>query len=135
MSRRPDDVNVFPNLAELIGLRGAAHGLELGARRLVRSVQSGGYRSVYRGRGLEFDEVRIYQPGDEVRRIDWNVTARTGALHVRQYREEREIIAWLVVDQTASMDFGTCTATRSPGLTPKSTSTLAKRPETSSTSP
>ena len=90
MSRRPDDEDVFPALADLIGLRGAAHGLELGARRLALSVQSGGYCSVYRGRGLEFDEVRIYQPGDEVRDIDWRVTARRGRPHTRLYREERE---------------------------------------------
>jgi uncharacterized protein (DUF58 family) len=104
--RRPDDVRVFPALAELIGLRGAARGLELGARRLALSVQSGGYRSVYRGRGLEFDEVRVYQPGDEVRDIDWRVTARRGRPHTKLYREERERPVLLCTDLGSSMFFG-----------------------------
>jgi uncharacterized protein (DUF58 family) len=59
------------------------------------------------GPSLDLAEVREYQPGDEVRRIDWSVTARTGVVHVRQYREEREVVAWLVVDRTPSMGFGT----------------------------
>jgi uncharacterized protein (DUF58 family) len=67
----------------------------------------GDYSGVFYGPSLDLAEVRQYQPGDEVRRIDWNVTARTGVLHVRQYREEREITAWLVIDRSASMDFGT----------------------------
>lgn len=67
----------------------------------------GDYSGVFYGPSLDLAEVRQYQPGDEVRKIDWNVTARTGTLHVRQYREEREITAWLVVDRSASMDFGT----------------------------
>ena len=106
MSRHPDDEAVFPALADLIGLRGAARGLELGARRLALSVQSGGYRSVYRGRGLEFDEVRIYQPGDEVRDIDWRVTARRGRPHTRLYREERERPVLLYADLGPGMLFG-----------------------------
>lgn len=106
MSRRPDHERVFPELADLIGLRGAARGLELGARRLALSVQSGGYRSVYRGRGLEFDEVRIYQPGDEVRDIDWRVTARRGRPHTRLYREERERPVLLFADLGPGMLFG-----------------------------
>ncbi|WP_045233602.1 DUF58 domain-containing protein, partial [Deinococcus pimensis] len=65
------------------------------------------YRGLFYGPSLDLAEVREYQPGDEVRRMDWNVTARTGRLHVRQYREERELTAWLVVDRSASMDFGT----------------------------
>lgn len=106
MSRRPEAVHVFPTLADLIGLRGPAHGLELGARRMALSVQSGGYRSVYRGRGLEFDEVRVYQPGDEVRDIDWRVTARRGRPHTRLYREERERPVLLCIDLGTSMLFG-----------------------------
>jgi uncharacterized protein (DUF58 family) len=90
----------------LIGLRGPAQGLELGARRMALSVQSGGYRSVYRGRGLEFDEVRVYQPGDEVRDIDWRVTARRGRPHTKLYREERERPVLLCVDLGSSMLFG-----------------------------
>ncbi|MER3444827.1 MAG: DUF58 domain-containing protein [Meiothermus sp.] len=67
----------------------------------------GDYSGVFYGPSLDLAEVRQYQPGDEVRKIDWNVTARIGTLHVRQYREEREITAWLVVDRSASMEFGT----------------------------
>lgn len=67
----------------------------------------GDYRGLFYGPSLDLAEVREYQPGDEVRRIDWNVTARSGKLHVRQYREERELTAWLVIDRSSSMDFGT----------------------------
>jgi uncharacterized protein (DUF58 family) len=104
VSRPPDAV--FPSLAELIGLRGAARALELGARRLALSVQAGGYRSVYRGRGLEFDEVRIYQPGDAVRDIDWRVTARRGRPHTKLYREERERPVLVFADLGPGMFFG-----------------------------
>ena len=67
----------------------------------------GDYSGLFYGPSLDLAEVREYQPGDEVRRIDWNVTARSGTLHVRQYREEREVRAWLIVDLSASMAFGT----------------------------
>jgi uncharacterized protein (DUF58 family) len=106
VSRRPDNEPVFPTLADLIGLRGAARGMELGARRLALSVQSGGYRSVYRGRGLEFDEVRVYQPGDEARDIDWRVTARRGRPHTKLFREERERPVLVFADLGVSMFFG-----------------------------
>lgn len=104
MSRRPE--SVFPSLAELIGLRAAAAALELGARRLALSAQAGGYRSVYRGRGLEFDEVRIYQAGDAVRDIDWRVTARRGRPHTKLFREERERPVLVFADLGAGMLFG-----------------------------
>jgi uncharacterized protein (DUF58 family) len=80
--------------------------LELRMRRMVSTVLSGAYRSSFRGSGIEFDEVRPYQPGDEVRSIDWNVTARTGGPHVKSYREERQLVVDLVVDVSASMHFG-----------------------------
>lgn len=67
----------------------------------------GDYRGLFYGPSLDLAEVREYQPGDEVRRIDWNVTARTNRLFVRQYREERELTAWLLVDLSPSMAFGT----------------------------
>lgn len=67
----------------------------------------GDYSGLFYGPSLDLAEVREYQPGDEVRRIDWNVTARSGTIHVRQYREEREVRAWLIVDLSASMAFGT----------------------------
>lgn len=67
----------------------------------------GDHRGVFYGPSLDLAEVREYQPGDEVRRIDWNVTARTGTVHVRLFREEREVLAWLLVDGSGSMGFGT----------------------------
>ena len=75
--------------------------------RLVTTALSGGYRSTFRGQGLEFSEVRAYQPGDDVRRIDWNVTARTGQPFIKSYAEERELSIELVVDTSRAMDFGT----------------------------
>ena len=81
-----------------------AHG---GARRLVADRFLGQYHSVFRGRGLEFSEVREYQPGDDVRTIDWNVTARMGAPFVKRFVEERELTVLLAVDVSASQRFGT----------------------------
>ncbi len=81
--------------------------LEFGVVRRLDGVLFGDYRGLFYGPSLDLAEVREYQPGDEVRRIDWNVTARSGRLHVRQYREERELTAWLIIDTSASMDFGT----------------------------
>src|SRR5437867_6810724 len=80
--------------------------IRIRTHRLVNTALSGGYRSTFRGSGLEFSEVRAYQPGDEVRRIDWNVTARTGEAFVKTYAEERELTINLIVDQSRSMDFG-----------------------------
>ena len=67
---------------------------------------AGAYHSVFKGRGVEFDEVRPYVPGDDVRTIDWNVTARVGAPFVKRYVEERQLTVMLVVDVSASLDFG-----------------------------
>ena len=67
----------------------------------------GDYTGIFYGPSLDLAEVREYQPGDEVRRMDWNVTARSGKLHVRQYREEREVTVWMIVDLSGSMNFGT----------------------------
>jgi len=80
--------------------------LEIVTRRMVNEVMAGSYHSVFRGRGMEFDEVREYAPGDDVRTIDWNVTARTGVAHVKRYVEERELTVMLCVDLSGSMDFG-----------------------------
>lgn len=74
---------------------------------LVNDVFAGQYHSAFKGRGVEFDEVREYLPGDDVRSIDWNVTARTGRPFVKSYREERELTVLLLVDVSASQDFGT----------------------------
>ena len=80
--------------------------LELKARRLVRQSFSGEYLSSFRGQGLDFDDFREYQHGDEVRFIDWNVTARMNAPYVRKFREERELAVVLAVDVSGSADFG-----------------------------
>ncbi len=81
--------------------------LELRTRGLVNSLFTGEYRSVFKGQGMEFAEVREYQPGDEVRSIDWNVTARMGKPYVKRYIEERELTVMLVVDLSGSERFGT----------------------------
>lgn len=81
--------------------------LELQTRGLVNSLFSGEYRSVFKGQGMEFAEVREYQIGDEVRSIDWNVTARMGRPYVKRYVEERELTVMLAVDLSGSERFGT----------------------------
>jgi hypothetical protein len=86
--------------------------IEIRARRLVANRFLGEYHSVFRGRGIEFSEVRQYEPGDDVRAIDWNVTARMGAPYIKKYVEERELTVLLVVDVSASSAF-TTTSSRS----------------------
>ncbi len=81
--------------------------LEITTRGLVNDVFSGEYHSVFKGRGMSFAEVREYRYGDDIRGIDWNVTARTGSPHVKVFEEERELTLMLVVDVSASADFGT----------------------------
>jgi uncharacterized protein (DUF58 family) len=81
--------------------------IEITTRSIVRDTFAGRYESIFKGRGMEFDEVREYQPGDDIRTIDWNVTARTGWLHVKKYVEERELTVLIVVDASGSFDFGT----------------------------
>ena len=71
----------------------------------MQTVFAGDYHSVFKGRGMNFDEVREYQPGDEIRAIDWNVTARLGTAFVKKFTEERELTVLLVVDVSASGDF------------------------------
>ena len=80
--------------------------IEIRTKRLVNDSFAGEYHSVFKGRGMAFDEVRPYQAGDEIRTIDWNVTARTGETHVKRYTEERELTVMLVVDASASENFG-----------------------------
>ncbi len=84
--------------------------IEIVTRRLVDQQMAGQYHSVFKGRGMSFDEVRAYAPGDEPRFIDWNVTARTGTPHVKRFVEERELTVLLVVDMSGSMSFGTTRA-------------------------
>ena len=80
--------------------------IEIRTNRLVDNVLGGEYNSAFRGRGMEFEEVREYQPGDEIRTIDWNVTARTGAPFVKAFREERELTVITLVDVSPSERFG-----------------------------
>lgn len=81
--------------------------IELTTSGLVESLFSGEYHSIFKGRGLEFSDVREYQPGDDVRSIDWNVTARRGRLFVKEFVEERQLNALVIVDLSASKTFGT----------------------------
>src|SRR6201996_8830896 len=81
--------------------------LELTVGRRVDGLLSGDYRSAFAGVGSELWQVRPYEPGDDVRRIEWNVTARTGEPHVRVELAERVLVTWLVIDASASMAFGT----------------------------
>src|SRR3990167_5174378 len=81
-------------------------------RSLATNVFSGEYTSAFKGQGIEFEEVRPYQPGDEIRRIDWNVTARTGDPFLKIFREERETTIYFLVDVSASMVFGDRKSTR-----------------------
>ena len=80
--------------------------------RQVNTLMAGQYRSVFRGSGIEFEEVREYTPGDEVKSIDWKVSARLGRPFVKRYREERELIVMLLIDLSASNRFGTTQATK-----------------------
>lgn len=101
------------SLQELLALRGEARRLDLAPRGKVLATRSGGHLSPFRGRGMEFDEARIYQPGDDPRNMDWRVTARAGRPHVKLFREERERPLWLLVDQGPAMRFGTRVAFKS----------------------
>jgi uncharacterized protein (DUF58 family) len=80
--------------------------IDIVSRKVVDELLGGEYKSVFKGRGMEFDEVREYQPGDEVRTIDWNVTARTGKPFVKRYIEEREQALFFLIDMSASGTFG-----------------------------
>jgi len=90
-------------LAVSSGLPGRVRGIEIRTRRFVSSQVAGNYRSVFRGSGIEFAEAREYVPGDDVRRIDWNVTARMGTPWVKEYVEERDLTLVCAVDRSASM--------------------------------
>ena len=81
--------------------------IEITAKHLVVDVFAGEYQSVFKGRGMEFEEVRPYYPGDDIRRIDWNVTARMASPFVRHYQEERELTVMLLADASGSSEFGT----------------------------
>ena len=100
------DQDVYIDLASLVRLRYNARGFSYLPRQPVRSLLSGRKRSRLRGRGLDFDELRHYRPGDDIRTMDWRVTNRTGKPHVRVYTEERDRPVIVVVDQRLPMFFG-----------------------------
>jgi uncharacterized protein (DUF58 family) len=103
---KPSSELVFASLKTLIDLARPASGLNLN-HSAIRSGQSGGYVSRFKGRGMEFEEARIYQPGDDIRSIDWRVTARTGTTHTKVFREERERPVFISVDNRSAMHFAT----------------------------
>ena len=81
--------------------------IKIMTRKKTSGSFSGGYLSAFRGRGIEFEEVREYAPGDDYRAIDWNVTAKTGKPHIKRFAEERELTLFFAVDVSGSADFGT----------------------------
>jgi len=93
----------MPETADLLS---RVRRVEIKTRRVVNDMMVGAYHSQFKGRGLDFEELREYIPGDDVRTIDWNVTARMRRPFVKNYREERELTTWLVVDVSASGEFG-----------------------------
>lgn len=97
---------VVPAPSELVDLRHKAKHLTFFPKRQAVAAMAGGYRSRFRGRGMDFDEVRPYQPGDDIRTIDWRVTARTTRPHTKVFREERERPVLIVTDLRNSMFFG-----------------------------
>lgn len=102
-----DSAGVVAPLSKLVGLRHAARGLHLVPTREVQAPLAGPYLSAFRGRGIEFDEVRAYHPGDDIRHIDWRVTARTGSVYSKVFQQERERPVWLLLDASPTMRFGT----------------------------
>ena len=87
-------------------------GIEIKTNKIVDETMAGAYHSVFKGRGMEFDEVRPYQPGDEIRTIDWNVSARMNNLFVKRYIEERELTVMILADMSGSQQFGTVRQTK-----------------------
>ncbi|WKK66656.1 DUF58 domain-containing protein [Lutimonas zeaxanthinifaciens] len=106
--------NIFISLNDLLKLEHFSKGFSfLASKQKVRSILGGKHASKLRGRGLDFEEVRNYVPGDDIRSIDWKVTARTQKTHSRVYSEEKEKPALIVVDQSKSMFFGSIKKTKS----------------------
>jgi uncharacterized protein (DUF58 family) len=106
VDRDPEVGGVYVSLEDLIGMRARARGFSFLPRQPVESLLSGRHASRMRGRGLNFEEIRAYLPGDDIRTIDWKITARIGEPHIRVYTEERDRPAILVLDQRLSMFFG-----------------------------
>jgi uncharacterized protein (DUF58 family) len=98
---------LYPDFNKLVALKDRKTGLMHPSSRSVKSAVPGNHHSPFRGQGLEFDSVREYVPGDDIRSIDWRVTARTGAPHVKLFKEDRERQIMICVDMNATMRFGT----------------------------
>jgi len=101
-----EDNGVYTDTNQLLSLRFAATDLSLPAQRNSRANLSGDARTRFRGRGMEFEEVRVYHPGDDIRNIDWRVTARTRVPHTKLFREERDRPTFIIIDQRSSLFFG-----------------------------
>lgn len=100
-----DGLNI--TMKELLYYQGKSNLLDLNPRKTIQAKLAGSYLAKTKGRGMEFDEARHYQPGDDIRAIDWRVTARTGKTHTKLYREEKERPVFVLVDFSSSMYFGT----------------------------
>jgi uncharacterized protein (DUF58 family) len=107
--RVPPVTSPAPNTAAILR---RVRQIEIRTRRLVTDAMVGAYHSVFKGQGMDFDEVREYSPGDDVRRIDWNVTAKMDKPFVKKFREERELTLMLLVDGSASGGFGSAAASK-----------------------
>lgn len=94
------------DLTQLLRYQRLTHLLDLAPKQTIQSKLAGSYLAKTKGRGMEFDEVRHYQPGDDVRTIDWRVTARTGKVHTKLFREEKERPVFILTDLSSSMQFG-----------------------------
>jgi len=105
-TKRKGPESVYATLQDLIKMQLEAKGFSFLPKYAVQSILSGKHRSKLRGRGLDFDEVRQYILGDDIRNIDWKVTARTGVTHTKEFTEERERPVFFIVDQSQSMFFG-----------------------------
>jgi uncharacterized protein (DUF58 family) len=106
ISRKPSTPITEADETRAAEILGRVRRMEVRTSRLVDDSLAGRYASVFKGRGMDFDRVRNYVPGDDVRTIDWNVTARTGDPHVKLFTEERELTILLLIDVSASSDFG-----------------------------
>jgi uncharacterized protein (DUF58 family) len=98
---------LIPNYDELVALKNQANPLGLGSKAKVHSAVMGGHSTLFKGRGLDFAECREYSPGDDIRAIDWRVTARMGRAHTKIFTEERERSVFIIVDINSYMEFGT----------------------------
>jgi uncharacterized protein (DUF58 family) len=106
LTRNKAETATASDLAVPFDLMRKVRRIEITTKRLVNEGVAGGYHSVFKGRGVEFSEVRPYQPGDDIRSIDWNVTARMGVPFVKQFVEERDLTVFLIVDVSGSLSFG-----------------------------